>query len=604
MRRGRRALPLRGTAAITIMTAPFVRPVSFAPFAALAAAGLLGAATARAQAPDTFRFVPDDAQVVLRIAAPARWVEAFAGTRVAKLLASDAVAPLLADARHAIDGLLAQVQQHSGLDPELLLGFWNGYRGEIVVGAHFDEAGLSPERLDDGWPFTVSIAFTPDPGFDLGPLTEAVTRALEKVASRPLGDVVLGEHRLRGTRDELAPAVTLPARIDGHTVLLLGDVERQGARMLERATRKAPVAGPVAPLSLHADLRPLRNALGLLVEHAGETNATPIDIVMLRDFGFRALESLSLAVAPAGEHTVLTAEVATGAEDRGLFDLFAPSTDPRRLLRRLPAAADAWWSLPLDVRALYALVERTWKQLGDDVPMSFDDAIAAANGALKIRLEEDLIDHLGTGVLQIQDVDEAMDLEAMVDAMADNPIGATNNGCYVVSLRDGKAFGAALETALRARGLHAARKTEEYQGTKVHRLRIAGFVQLEYAVTDDLLLVASGHGESAGRLLRGVLDTGAAGGGAELPAAVTAHAAAVPKDWTAFSSTPLARTLLNVGRMVAALEELGESMTDGKFDDLLKRVASLAPALERHGLGTYSAASWFEARRIVFRCVW
>src|SRR5204862_200381 len=58
------------------------------------------------------------------------------------------------------------------------------------------------------------------------------------------------------------------------------------------------------------------------------------------------------------------------------------------------------------------------------------------------------------------------------------------------------------------RGLHAARKTEEYAGTKVHRLRVG--VEIEYAVTDDLLLLGFGNSAGAQKSLRAVLDERAA----------------------------------------------------------------------------------------------
>ncbi|HEX6812649.1 MAG TPA: hypothetical protein VF384_13565 [Planctomycetota bacterium] len=570
--------------------------------ALLASLALLAAAPAQQKA-DPFRFVPADAQVVVRIAAPARWQQQFAETKIAKLLAGEAFAPWIARLQEALDDALASAGAKGAIDADHVKRFVKDYRGDIVFALLFDPEELAASmNADDPPAFTVVHVLTADPGFDLASMGATIAKAAEE-QGEPMRDLVVGEHRLRAVDLDDGIAATAPFLIDGHLVTLVGKgLDDNAARVLAAGGRMQP-AGGEASFWAHVELRPLMQALQQVLAAESADASDKVDRVLL-DSGLMAVESATMSIAASGHQTLIEGSLAIGAENRGLFDAFPRSQDAVELLRWLPPDADAFAAFPLDVGVLYDVVAKGWKSMGEDVPIRFDDAIAKVTEFLRVRIKEDLIDHLGVGMLQLQDVDDAMDFDSMMEAIEDNPLGASSNSCYVIALRDGRAFAASLETALRARGLHAARKSEDYQSTKIHRLRIAGIVELEYAITDSLLLVAAGHGESPGKLLRGVLDTAAAGGTAELPKECAATIAALPKGWVGVGATPLARTLSGLGSMIKWLEAMGGSLTDSEADTFLKMLGDLAPEIERFGLGTLVQGTWVEPRRLTMRMVW
>src|SRR5687768_3780220 len=177
------------------------------------------------------------------------------------------------------------------------------------------------------------------------------------------------------------------------------------------------------------------------------------------------------------------------------------------------------------------------------------------------------------------------------------------NGCYVLSLRDGKAFAASVETMLRARGLHAARKSEEYGGTKVHLLRLAGIVELEYAIFEDLLLVAIGE-DAPRQHLRGVIDARRQGGSAELPKELAPYVAALPKGWAGIQMSPIAAMLGALGRMFTMMEERFGEHRHLDLPQAAQVLATLGKEFERAGLGSMVGAMWVDPRRIKVRTLW
>ena len=147
----------------------------------------------------------------------------------------------------------------------------------------------------------------------------------------------------------------------------------------------------------------------------------------------------------------------------------------------------------------------------------------------------------------------------------------------------------ALETALRSRGLHAARKTEEYQGTKLHRLSLAAAVELEYAVTDDLLLLALGKDEGPHTHLRAVLDAKKAGATAP-PESVTKRLRGLPEGFSGVGVSPVADTMLNLvafARKMAAGAPIPEETMAG-----FEMLSGLATEMKEAGVGTMVSATY------------
>jgi hypothetical protein len=545
--------------------------------------------------------VPQDSCLAVRIAAPATWQERFAKARVVEVLRAETLGPLVDRAAAAIDQGLADVRSSGRFDASLLEALLREYRGEIIASLQVDWDRLTDALERDGRPsVSLVIALAPDGVFDLAALASGLEKLIEDEPSgEPIRDLVVGAHRLRigGKRDFQA---TLPAMIDGHLVMLGGtDLEQQAAHLLADKDRLEGIGGK-APLVVRARLdAPIKAALELVRSKLEGRLALPFDFPrMFRDLGAYSLQSLELTVDAQDELVAVDYELDLNGEERGLFGCLLFAQPQPELLRMLPGGADQFSIGAFDFGALWGVIEKLWRNLEDVVPMSFDQAMQEVTELLKVRLKEDLIDHLGTELMLLEDAQAALAETAENDT--DEP---TENMCIGVSLRNGKAFGDALETALRARGLHASRKSEEYAGTKILALTLAGLVDLEYAVADDLLLLSIGKGEASRRLLRGVLDARAAGADAALPAAAQARFERLPAGWSGISATNVPAMLRIAREAVASMDDAVEDLPDQvqMVFDVLDKVGG---DLQRLGMQSMVSATYTTARKMTVRVRW
>ncbi|MBX3462964.1 MAG: hypothetical protein KF830_07320 [Planctomycetes bacterium] len=516
---------------------------------------LLAAALAGQQTtsePNANRFVPADACLIARVAAPARWQQQFAKTQVGRLVAAPSVAPWVAKATAAWDAGLAQLRSQ-GLDADAAEALLRDYTGDLVVSVQVDwqdfaaaaGAGRSPA-------FAVALALTPAAGFDLAPLAAAIDQAIERADDqrRPLREVGVGDVTLRVTGDDPEPTVSVPQLIDGHLLMIVAGgqpFEAAAARLLA-ADDRFQGSGARRPLQVEMALGGAMAALLPLVEQGA--GMAPFDVgAMLRRLGLAALDRLRLAVDADGAHATADVELLLGDGEPGLFGIACREQTPK-LLRLVPPSAE-WFSVSaFDGQALFRLVRELWNEFEDVAPLSFEAAMAAFAEATKVQLETDLIAHLGTELLMLEDIDPAADAADEDSLVPAQFVGS----CLGLSLQDGKAFGAALERALRSRGLHASRKSEDYAGTRIHRLNLGGLFPIEYTVTDDLLLLVFGDREGARRNLRAVLDAHAASDkAATLPAAVEKHVQSLPAGWSGLSVTPVGQVLDGLGAVVEAM---------------------------------------------------
>jgi hypothetical protein len=567
------------------------------------ASGLALPAQTSVQPASPFRFAPADAALVLRVAAPAKWKDQFAKTQFAKLLGGPTLAPHVAQ----LDGLVTQaldgMRQGGSLDADLVEKLLLEYKGEIVVAVTVDWDGLAGAMMAGEPPgFGVAIAFTPDGSYDLGKLVAAVEKVAEEQApADALRDLQVGDVRLRYSKNGDEPDASIPTLVEGHMVALISDdLDKFAKRALDGKTRFTASADPVAPgatMHAHLQLAPLMKALAAA---AGDSGA-PFDAgELLEKLGFMALDAFDLSVGSEGKHVAVDGALRLQGKERGLFGaLLAPGTQPVKMLRLVPPGADTFSVGQIDFGALLTTVGNVWTMLDDVVPMTWEDAQAGFADALKVRLKEDLFDHLGTEMLTVQDLPEG------AAAGDEDPLGGFSGTCFGVALKNGKAFGDAVEKALRARGLHAARKTEDYQQVQVHRLRLAGVVEIEYAITDDLLLLAIGSGEQSRQSLRSVLDARAnPPATTELAAPVKERLALLPADWTSLSVTSVADMLKIVGTtmeqaMQQAMDEAPEEL--GAMLGVLQQVRG---DLERLGLQTMVSIGHVTANGGTFRVRW
>ena len=554
-----------------------------------------------AQQASPFRFVPADSALVLRIAAPTTWQQQFASTHFAKLLRGPTLGPMLEQAEGAFEQGLAQMREGGGIDADVVEKLLKEWKGELVVAVHVDTDTLA-ESMGTGEPpaYGVVVALTGDGSYDFARLATEIEKAAEQ--QPPPGgfrDLQVGETRLRRASFD-GTEMTLPAVVDGHLVMVLGnDVGKFAAQALGDGARftATTVPGANATRTLHCDL-----TLGPLVQTligalADAPAPVPMDTLIL-EFGLGALEGVSFSIGADGEHVAGDGIVRLAESRRGIFDVMPAGVRPTKLAKLLPPDADSASVTAADLGALYRLVGRIWQEAEDSAPMTWDDAQTAFAEQMKVRLKEDLVDQLGNELLMLQEVDDA-------GADPDDPLAALDGLCFALTLRDGKAFGASIETMLRARGLHAARKTEDYQGTSLHRLRLGGLVELEYATTDDLLLIGLGGGEASSRSLRSLLDARANPDAApELPAPAKERLALLPADWSALSVTRMQASLEGSATMIESA--MAQSMGDvpPQLGGVLQMLRQVGGELERFGLQTMVATNRFTAKGLEFNTRW
>jgi hypothetical protein len=262
------------------------------------------------------------------------------------------------------------------------------------------------------------------------------------------------------------------------------------------------------------------------------------------------------------------------------MDMFMPKAGAGtpKLVRFVPQDAAAFNVGTLDLGALYTTAAKIWTEMESEMPMSWSDAMAAFAENTKVRLKEDLLDHLGAEFMTVGNppVDgvDPDDVGNPVEAFSQMVAGS----CFCLGLKDGKAFGESLEKMLRASGMHAARKSEEYQGATVHRLAVGGVIEVEYAVTDNMLLLGIGDDDNTKQSLRSVLDTAKSGGG-DLPAAVKAQVDGLPAGWCAIGVSPIAATL---GAFADTMESTGQARGDQAM--LVGMLKGISQDLKRLGI--------------------
>ncbi|MBL9077425.1 MAG: hypothetical protein JNL08_07980 [Planctomycetes bacterium] len=560
------------------------------------------AAQQTSAAPAANRFVPADSCLVVRCASPAKWQKHFAKTQLAKLIQSPSMAPLLAEFTTGFEEALGRVRTEGNFDPELLDKLWQEYEGDLVLSLQLDWDDV-PAAAQEGRQPRMSIvaALSPGEGLDLAALAGELTEQMERKATeqRPMRDATIGDLQVRITGDERMTAMA-PTLIDGHLVTVFAtstDFEPVAARLLASEGR---LEGDSTAHPMHVQAR-LGDAMRVVMPMLAEQmqGQAPFDIAaVIESLGLASLQDLSLQLDADGPHMTLEFGADLRADAEGLWGTVMFAQTPR-LLRFVPPSCDWFSTTPFDVGALFATVKRVWHGLGEDVPLSFDQAMQAFGEATKVRLEEDLIAHLGTEMLMVDDV------EATTEAAADEEeeYSTLSGSCIAWALRDGKAFGQSIEALLRSRGLHAARKSEDYADTKIYRLKPGGLVEVEYAITDDLLVLVLGNSEIARRNLRAVLDARAAAAAtAELPAKVQAHVAALPTGWSGLSVTPVGPLMQGIGNTVQTMLTMqGVDAEELEWAGLLQQIAG---DIRRLGIDHMVGATWTTKRSLRSRMRW
>jgi hypothetical protein len=555
------------------------------------------------QAP--FRFVPGNSALVMRMAAPAKWQQRFAGTQVAKLADGETMGPVLAQMRQGFDATIEQLRQSGKFDADLVEQLVTKYQGDIVLSVQVDFANLMAAMADGGPPpVSIVVALSPDGSYDLAGLAKAVEKSAEENSDgEPIRDLSVGDIKLRiGGNDEMQ--VSLPTMIDGHLVVVASpQLEKSAAAILASSDRFAADGQGGQPLFVHMQLGTAMTTLIDFMATEMENEGAPFDVAkVMRGLGLSSLEAFTMTLDAEGKHVAGELSLQMNGNERGIMAMITGGTTAPKLLRLVPPGSETFSVSQLALAPLYDMVGKMWGEFEEAAGMDWSEAQTAFAESMKVRLKEDIIDHLGNELLSLADfAAQAAALDEEADE--DDPFAALGGTCIGIGLRNGKAFAASLETMLRSQGLHASRKTEEYQGNKIYRLPLGGLVEVEYAVTDDVMLLAIGKDESARKSLRAVLDARAnPAAEGEAPPKFKTVLATMPTGWHSIQSTSISDVMDMMSTAVEAgmMQSMGGEVPP-EAEMALQMLRGLGADMKRLGIETMLATSYSTAN--MFRTV-
>jgi len=556
------------------------------------------------QAPDPFRYVPADAAFVLRAKGPAAWRTDLAATGIGKALTAPGMAAswneLVDSCRKELDPDGGHAKQFGKLVDQLL-----GHAGTIVLAVRFDFSKVTEDHPPG---FLVSLAVTGDGHTDLEQLAKTIGDLLpDGAADRQLAGQQVRVHTVHKVQ------FTAPFLHEGSLVMLCSsDLETQAALCLDRREHAFPVAPQLqggvfgVQIEAHEPIRALLDAMAGFDDERARLITKGAELA-----GLRSVQRLLTTMFADGTHLGQESRIEFNDGARGLFDVILPvRRNTPRLLGYLPPNAQNWSIGIVDVQALHALYTAVFEKIGDEIPMTREKIESSFTEFTKLRLHEDFLALLGDEYMRIDEFTTVTDTENEALEKLDERFG---DSCFVVHLRDAKVAAQNLEKALRARGMHAARKTEDYGDTKIYALRLLGAFPIEYAFAADVFVIGIGGGEGTRQNLRRVLDTVAARGkgaaATELSAAVQARLQGWPEDWAAIDVGDLSEILDGLITSIdSALVMVAEADVEPEGLDIAHRLVALArklrPELVRHDAAVALSAGYSARAAYVLRSRW
>jgi hypothetical protein len=471
-----------------------------------------------------------------------------------------------------------------------------GYAGRMTLAVDF-EHGADP--TDD--PRVVGVVeFAADGTTDFAELERLAERhALD--SGDTITDLRVGEHVLRAVVARDGGGVVLPKVIDSRLCVFFGQpLEGAVARRLQQPedAGMGVVAGFAEQgIAVRFDVEKLLRLVSATLAAEGEERFDAI-LGLLRCDG---LQTLSLRGRPAGPHVKLELEMTSDPTRPSLLDVVRPESDRRPELLDFVPRSHTGWSLGfVRLGELYRIVGDLLELPESRIRMT--EVEQWFQDSLGIGLAADLVDPLTSEPAILSPSEPSRD--------ADPDSLAASVGGTVVALRvkDPQRFGEAIETMLRKRGLHAARKTKEYRGFQVRTLPLAGFVELNYSIAGSVVVIGLGAGSVA--VLREVLDGVAARQAGEEPAALPSHVSERLQgvgEWQGLSVGDLASGLAQVAdSLPAACTSPGAPAWMAIAARVVEafRLGDLARLLRAHGLAEIVSVSAFPKGGVRVRYIW
>jgi hypothetical protein len=523
------------------------------------------------------------------------------------MLSSPDVRDLLAPLREEFEAGLDEMREAGDADANEALDLALASRGRITVAIDFD-LDVADDR--DGPQYRALFALTPGPDEDGERLAELLRRLAEQAVieeGRSITEQAFGERLLQVAEPmpgegDAAPFASLPQWIDGSVLMFVWTGEPEGieawgalpeAARFEASTR---LDGALAArISAGTRIREL-------LDQIDEEEQPFLDPRAILDgLGLLAFRSAELQLAADGEFVAFDFDLRwEGASP--LFEIMVPEAPGRlQLLDLVPRTAPVWGVSTFRAGRLFDLLAGLWDEFAPMLPIGREDAESMFADEFKVRLREDLVDHLGDEMMTVSDQN------TIEDEDVDDPLFMFSAQSYAFELRDAKAFAASFETLLRARGLHAARKTTDYRGFAVQRLRLGGIVVLDYAITDRLFIMALNSKDPSH--LRAILDEEALRAAGEpvleMPAEIRARVPAGLGELASISvlDATFLTEIFRTGMLAAAAEE-GLDPLPPEFAEILEVVDRLEAAVRDAKLARLVSLGWAEPGRLRARLVW
>ncbi len=537
-----------------------------------------------AQDKSPFRFVPADANFVVRISSPAKWQQQFAKAQITKLFQSQTVAPMVGMLQEGYGQMIEELRGQGTIDADLIDALVTTYTGDIVIAAKVDMSNLEEIMQTGEQPeFEVVMSLSPDGSFDLAKIAAEIEKAADKnpPSRGKVRELSVGNLKTRILEQDDGPNMSLPTLVDGHLVMFLGSKLEPQINRAIAATGHFTGGNATASMFVHAELGSLMKAMTTAMGAAMDMQGAPFDVAeMMRTLGLESMQRFDMSIAAEGEGVQVDAELGLAGE-LGLLGAFVSDQPSLKLLRAVPDDVENFNLGTFDAKVLFETIAKAWKLMGDEAPMSWDDAMAAASETTKVRLKEDVIDHLGAQVLMLNLTSK----DGAEDEAEGNPIQMALQTMPVmaIELKNGKAFAESLETMLRSAGLHAARKTEEYQGQKVYKLSVGGMAQVEYTVTDDMLMLSVRNDEVGARALRSALDARKSAEG-EMPARIKSMVTGMPEGWTGLAVMSMSDTFKDFTKAMQMQAQMGAEEMPPQAEMVFGMLQSLGEEMKRLGI--------------------
>lgn len=581
----------------------------------LAPVGLALAAVLAAQDDSAaWRLLPRDPAIVIAIDGPGRMAKTLGETRMGKVIGSSALAKRLLEQVGELEGRMKELGGEAGFDVEKHYRELLRYEGRLLVAIgqiRWDKlwkASLTGQRHDPepGDIGPVTLVLTPDGKTDLPGLCEGFARRAEKAGGVREFDAGGIRFREPSGAAEAGFTFTLPQMVDGCLFLAMGiGLQKELGALLSAPAGQRFVpseAVRAGALAVEFSAGMVRGFVGGLTEHLGEAEPDlgPVIKAVVEGLGLDAIGALRWSLRQKDDVLISQSEIALPGGARGLFAALATTARRPRLLDLAPLHLDEWGVSPIRLPAVYETIAKAWDALGDKLPMAREDGEREFAELFKVRLKEDLLDHMGGEVLAITTTAQA------ADPGAEDPMAAVGDVALGFELRDPAAFGKSWDKLLRSRGLHTARKSEEYQGVRVFTQKVLGAMNFDYAVTERLFLVA--FGEKGRQYLRAVIDEEAARKAGKapdpLPPHVQARLAHAPQGWNGIAVNSLSVGLETAAGMIEnSMAQL--AMEEAPWaEELAEDLRSLAGDLRRAKVDRGVGFARWTADELVSRTIW